>query len=702
MVEHRAEREHRAPPDLVAIVTRAMSPLQVDRYATAEELAEELRRFLTGQLVGAHRYTRMEKAGRFIKKHRAAVTIATIAVLGFSIGGVMSVTRIVASRDAARTALAETEVRKRAAEELIDQVFRDVETQLRSIGRLDLLSKLGSEVRTYFDTLDKIPGSVGREDAMRMAKAIDLIGQAELKKGVPDEALKTWTQARKRLAQVIGDDVTPATTSHRRLLAKFDFEIGQVYQQRGKSQDAARMFERSKHEYDALRAEDPNDRETLLGGADTHDRLGDLLRNDGKVDQAYEEYSASKQDREHAGSLANGNPTEEIDALSKSHVKLGTVFQARGDSAHAMVEYKDALRLRDTLLEKQPDNVENQQEMLEIQITLADLQRQLGDDSGAIETFKDALPLTAALLQRDATNTLWRRQQGLIHAGLGFTLLDSGDFRAGLAALDLAIEVQRELSARDPKSTTWQVDLSRSYTRAGDGHLYLGELDDGLASYQLALDIRKALTARDATSVPFRRSLAWSYAKLANAYAERGDTAHATEAHEQALALRAQLAAESPAQSGFKNELASTEIEYGRVMIARDAKRASELISAGIARARTLVDGDPINNDWKETLTQGLTAQAESARVAGDRKAREVALTEALGVAESAAARAGQNAHWPGFLAEIHVGLAEATTDATAAAAEWKRARDALEPLAAAGRLPASRKPLLARARARR
>ena len=698
------DRERRTPADLVAIVGRAMSPLPVDRYATAGELADELRRFMTGQLVGAHRYTAAQRVTRFVRKHRAAVTIAAVAVVGFSVGGVMAVDRIVTARDEAERALVETDVRGRASEELIDQMFHDVEQQLRSIGRLDLLSKLGTEVKTYFDTIEKIPGvgHGGLEDAMRMAKAIDLIGQAELKKGEPDVALRTWSQGRARLSQRVGTDVTPGTLAHRRLLAKLDTEVGQVYQQRGKAAEAGKMFARAKHQYDVLRARDPNDRETLLGGAETHDRLGDLLRNDGKIDQAYEEYSAAKADREHAGSLANGNPTEEIDVLSKSHVKLGTVYQARGDSAHAMIEYKDALRLRNTLLEKQPGNVENEQEMLDLQITLADLQRQLGDDSGAIESFKTALPLTLSLLQNDPTNTQWRRQQGLIHAGLGFALLDAGDFRAGLAALDRAIEVQRELSARDVQSTTWQVDLSRSYTRAGDGHMYLGELDAGVASYTAALDIRKSLTAKDGSSVPFRRSLAWSYAKLANAFAERGDAPHAVEAHAQALALRTQLADDSPAQSGFKNELASTEIEYGRVLLKADSKRAGELIAAGIARAHTLVDADPINNDWKETLTQGLTAKAEAARLAGDRPARRAALVEGLAVAEAATARAAQNAHWPGFVAELHVGLAEAAPDPAVAALEWKRARDALEPLAAAGRLPAARKALLARARAQR
>ncbi|MBA2538895.1 MAG: serine/threonine protein kinase, partial [Deltaproteobacteria bacterium] len=67
-----------APADLIAIVDKAMARDPADRYPTAKELAEDLRRFTTGQLVGAHSYDRWTLIKRWLRRNRAAVTVAAV------------------------------------------------------------------------------------------------------------------------------------------------------------------------------------------------------------------------------------------------------------------------------------------------------------------------------------------------------------------------------------------------------------------------------------------------------------------------------------------------------------------------------------------------------------------------------------------------------------------------------------------------
>jgi serine/threonine protein kinase len=696
------QRERRAPPDLVAIVERAMAPEVADRYQNAGELAEELRRFLTGRLVGAHRYTALQRIGRFVRKHRAAVTIATVAVIGFAVGGTMAITRIVRARDLARAEEQIATTRKIAAERLIDFTLTRMKTQLKAIGRLDLLADLGVEVRRYFDKLQKIPGGMPPEDELRMVEAIELIGQAEHTSGKPDAALATWRDARTKIAEIVRNDGGPRTFRLRRLLAQLDTESGEILQERGQLADAIQQYNAAKQEWDDLQREQPRERELLLGAADTHDKLGDVLRTEGKIDQAFDEYSEARAERERATSQGGGQVTEELMALSTSHLKLGSVYQLRGESSLALDEYRAALKLREQLLTAQPDNVIVQQRVLDVQDSLADLERSVGDDTAAIETYRAALPATALLVRRDPTNADWQRQRGNMLADLGFALMATGKFAEGKDQLEQAIALQRDLAARDPKSTRYKVDLSRSFTRAGDALIDLGKPDDGIAEYKRALDMRKELVDKDASSVPFRRSYAWSFAKLAGAYSLRGDLEHALDAHEQALKIRDDLVAQAPAQGGFRNELALTEVELGKLLASKDAKRSLELIGQGLGRARTLVDNDPINNEWKDTLVQGLLAQAAGAT---DPKARAAALDEARDVASAAHQHAPANVHLAARLAEVEAALADvaiARGDARAASAAWATVRDVLEPLAREGRLPAPRQTLLDRARVRR
>ena len=69
------EREPGVAPDLLAIVRKAMAREASQRYPTAKELAEDLKRFQTGQLVGAHAYTPRELAQRWFVRHRAPASI---------------------------------------------------------------------------------------------------------------------------------------------------------------------------------------------------------------------------------------------------------------------------------------------------------------------------------------------------------------------------------------------------------------------------------------------------------------------------------------------------------------------------------------------------------------------------------------------------------------------------------------------------
>jgi serine/threonine protein kinase/WD40 repeat protein len=142
----------RAPADLRAIVERAMAHDKAARYPTAKAMAEELRRFATGRLLASRSYSARELVVRWVRRHRAAVAVAAIAIAVLAIGGALSLRQM-------RHALAESQLERgrqlvidgdpaQAAPYLADalRVLSDdpVARRLAAIAERDVPRRLGS------------------------------------------------------------------------------------------------------------------------------------------------------------------------------------------------------------------------------------------------------------------------------------------------------------------------------------------------------------------------------------------------------------------------------------------------------------------------------------------------------------------------------------------------------------------------------
>ena len=118
-----------APKDLVAIARRAMARERDQRYRTAKHLADDLRRFQTGQLVSVHDYSLRQIIARWIRRHRTAVAVAVLGILAIAAVGVASVQRIVEARAVADARLTDSLV-DRGRRSLLAGDFRDASLYL--------------------------------------------------------------------------------------------------------------------------------------------------------------------------------------------------------------------------------------------------------------------------------------------------------------------------------------------------------------------------------------------------------------------------------------------------------------------------------------------------------------------------------------------------------------------------------------------
>ena len=104
------------PPELTAIVDKAMQFDPARRYPDGAALADDLNRFLAGRLVAAHRYTAAERLVRFVRRHRALVAVIAGSAIVLAGGGVLAIRGIVVERERAQHAEQAAIAGRRAAE----------------------------------------------------------------------------------------------------------------------------------------------------------------------------------------------------------------------------------------------------------------------------------------------------------------------------------------------------------------------------------------------------------------------------------------------------------------------------------------------------------------------------------------------------------------------------------------------------------
>ncbi|HWJ57160.1 MAG TPA: serine/threonine-protein kinase, partial [Vicinamibacterales bacterium] len=116
------------PLDLSTIVDKALAHDPTVRYQNARALAEDLQRFLTGQLVASHHYTPREKVIRFVRKNRGvSAAVAALIVVGSVLMVRIYIERNRAQRAEIRADAQRDEAERRAEELTLNQARYNVD-----------------------------------------------------------------------------------------------------------------------------------------------------------------------------------------------------------------------------------------------------------------------------------------------------------------------------------------------------------------------------------------------------------------------------------------------------------------------------------------------------------------------------------------------------------------------------------------------
>jgi len=152
-------REKDVPPELEALVEKAMAREKPQRIASALELASEVKAFRDGRTLGSYQYSAGEMVRRFMRQNRTTVSVSVLGILLLVAGTIFFVQRLHEGREGALAAQKDAEEQAKVAGEALaaaefQRAERErVEAESRAAAQAQLNSRV-DEARRLIETIE--------------------------------------------------------------------------------------------------------------------------------------------------------------------------------------------------------------------------------------------------------------------------------------------------------------------------------------------------------------------------------------------------------------------------------------------------------------------------------------------------------------------------------------------------------------------
>jgi serine/threonine protein kinase/lipopolysaccharide biosynthesis regulator YciM len=511
------------PAELETIVLKALEKAPDGRYATAQELADDLRRWLEDKPIRARRPSLRQRLDKWVRRHSAAVVpAAAVLLLGTGVStwqAVRATSAATAERQANETAqkrLAQIE----KANDILGAIFRDLDPEAEEKGGKPLRALLG-------ERLDRAAQELQGEaigDPLAVAKLQTMLGESLRGLGYAEKAIALLTGARATFAAKLGPDHTHTLVSMNNLAL--------AYQAAGKLELALPLQEEMLTLATARLGPDHPD--TLAG----MNNLALAYRQAGKLDRALPLYEEALKLQKAA--LGPDHP----DTL-RSMSNLAAGYEKAGRLDRALPLHEEALRR--TKAKRGPDHPETLASMNALAVSY----HASGQLDRALPLYEEVLPLRKAKLGPDHPQTL-----------ISMNNLADGYDDAGKPdlALPLHEETVRRMTATlgpdHPDTLQFVSNLATGYKKAGKLDLALPLYEETLRRMRVQLG-------------PDHPGTINTLHHLAVAYQRAGKLDLALPLYEEALPLgKAKLGPEHPETLDTMNNLAAAYQQAGKLDLA--------------------------------------------------------------------------------------------------------------------------------------
>jgi tetratricopeptide (TPR) repeat protein len=162
-------------------------------------------------------------------------------------------------------------------------------------------------------------------------------------------------------------------------------------------------------------------------------------------------------------------------------------------------------------------------------LRMGDVELALGNTLAAKKEYEIGHELAQRQAEADPKNAEAQRDLRASYGRLGDATLQSGDATAALEHYRNSLRISQRQAEADPGDARAQRDLSLSYNKLGDVTLRLGDTKTALEHYQNSLRIRQRRAKADPGDAQAQTDLFVSYFKLGSAEKDQHQYAHAAE-----------------------------------------------------------------------------------------------------------------------------------------------------------------------------
>jgi eukaryotic-like serine/threonine-protein kinase len=507
------------PRDLETICLKCLEKDPAKRYATAGDLAADLRRVGADEPIRARPVGRVERLWRWARRNpRVAALSGAVAflVVAWSITSTWLYRLARANERTAMRAAAEARQNESLAERNAAEARRNAELA----GSNEALAKRRAEVAK----------AIAQDAFNQMIRLGDQLLRRLQAKHDPERAHAEWLRLRDDLAAMLQKELVPiAQRIEGQGLTPFGLAamhqgLGDLLRRSGQGEEARRQFQRAIELIDQVAQAQPDNDVARANLGVMHQRLGETaLELDGDAQRALGEFQrAWDLQAEIARHPRSRNYTKADNhrLLSHAAIKLGIAELSLGHPAEAHGHFQTAWENRNAWIQAEPQNAMARSYLSEAELWLGVAGSRLGRWPESRQHLDQAIRICDELVRHFAAVSGFKRDLAAIYGALGDALSRRGDDAEAEKALRRSLQHAESALAQDPEVTTVRHVMAEANDRLAAIALRANRPAEAQRLFQASLEIQSELVRLEPCSLPRRVELA-----LALAHCGRRDEA---------------------------------------------------------------------------------------------------------------------------------------------------------------------------------